>query len=141
MYQFSILEGNKVGDVLGNLKYYRYFNFFIVVFIVSVPFLQAFSVPIPGSYAIKIDDDSAIDSAILILQDNTPNINVIEYDSLKYHLFLHRIIQPIVWIGHGSTQGIQINNKLQSWSDFSKDVVSTPGIDVILSCNSYEIIK
>ncbi|MGC9779404.1 MAG: hypothetical protein HZR80_09205 [Candidatus Heimdallarchaeota archaeon] len=87
---------------------------FIIAMMVSIPFIHAFSTFVPGMVAIQLDKDDAIINASETLQENIPEISVIEYGSFKYHLMAHRIIQPLVWIGHGDEVGITINEERQS---------------------------
>ncbi len=113
---------------------------FVMVIMASVPFIQAFSTFVPGTFVIHLDREDAIDSASNTLRENIPELNILEYGSLKYQLLAHRIIQPLIWIGHGNKEGICINNELSSWEDFSKDLQYTPSKDVVLSCYSQQVI-
>ena len=113
---------------------------FVMVIMASVPFIQAFSTFVPGTFAIHLDRDDAIATASNTLRENIPEMNILEYGSLRYQLLAHRIIQPLIWIGHGNKDGITINNELSSWEEFSKDLQYTPGKDVVLSCYSQEVI-
>ncbi len=114
---------------------------FVMVIMASVPFIQAFSTFVPGTFAIHLDRDDAITTASNTLLENIPEMHILEYGSLKYQLLAHRIIQPLIWIGHGNKEGITINNALSSWEEFSEDLQHSHSFDVVLSCFSKEIIK
>ncbi|MGC9781298.1 MAG: hypothetical protein HZR80_18800 [Candidatus Heimdallarchaeota archaeon] len=106
-----------------------------------MPFVQSFSTFVPGMYAIELDRDGSITNAVDTLKENVPNINIIEYGSAK-HLFLsHRIIEPIVWIGHGDKEGISTTTGKLSWLSFSKELFISPSIDIVLSCHSGELVS
>ncbi len=109
--------------------------------VLSMPFVQSFSTFVPGMYAIELDRDGSITNAVDTLKENVPNINIIEYRSAK-HLFLpHRIIEPIVWIGHGDKEGISTTDEKLSWLSFSKELFMSPSIDIVLSCHSSELVS
>lgn len=112
----------------------------VMVIMASVPFIQAFSTFVPGTFAIHLDREDAITTASNTLKENIPELNILEYGSLKYKLFAHRIFQPLIWIGHGNKEGITISNAVSSWVEFSKDLQYSHGVDVVLSCYSQEVI-
>lgn len=103
--------------------------------------IPALSSYIPGLYAIQLDKDQSITNASEILQEKISNLNIIEYGSFKQRLLSHRIIEPIIWIGHGDKEGINTINGKLTWQYFSKDLFFTPSKDIILSCYSSEILK
>lgn len=108
--------------------------------IVSMPFLQAFSTAVPGEYVIQLERDKTITKTMDTLQDNIPQLSSITYGSWKYLLLAHRIVEPLVWIGHGDKEGINTFHGKLSWERFSHDVVLSPSMDIILSCYSQELI-
>ncbi len=112
-----------------------------MIIMASVPFIQAFSTFVPGTFAIHLDREEAITTASNTLKESIPEMHILEYGSLRYQLLAHRIIQPLIWIGHGQKEGITINNALSSWEEFSEDLQHSHGFDIILSCFSKEIIK
>jgi hypothetical protein len=115
--------------------------FVIVVFtVLSIPFTQSLIQSVPGVYAVKLDNDENILVAEQTLKSNIKGISILDYDSLKFHLISHRIIQPMIWIGHGEKEGIAISDVLTTWSDFSKNLHQSRSLDIILSCYSTEII-
>ncbi|RLI71948.1 hypothetical protein DRO91_05050 [Candidatus Heimdallarchaeota archaeon] len=113
----------------------------MVMLMITVPFVQAFSTFVPGIFAIHLDrEDKAITSASNALQEHIPELTILEYGSFKYWLFAHRSVQPLIWIGHGNKGGITIKNKLTPWGRFANEVVLSSSIDIILSCYSRELI-
>jgi hypothetical protein len=56
-------------------------------------------------------------------------------------LTIHRTFKQIVWVSHGSKDGIATQNGLMTWKDFSHRVDRTPGRDIVLACKSSEIYK
>lgn len=113
----------------------------VIAVIFSIPFYQALSTSVPGTIAIQLGEDESINCATRTLQNNLPGISIIEYNSFKYHLISHRVVQPIIWIGHGTQEGILANNALMKWTQFSEKIKQSRSLDIILSCYSSEIIQ
>ncbi len=68
----------------------------ICVIVVGIPLVQALSTNVPGRYIIQMGNDQTINHAIDTIQEEVPDISTISYGSLKYHLLLHRIMEPLV---------------------------------------------
>ena len=108
---------------------------------VSMPFVQAFSTAAPGRYVIYLDKDQSITQAMATIQEKIPDINRIAYGSTKYHLLSHRIIEPLVWVGHGDKEGINSVEGKITWEALANDLLLTPTKDIVLACYSSEILK
>lgn len=113
----------------------------VITVIFSIPFYHALSTSVPGTIAIQLGEDESINCATRTLQNNLPGISIIKYDSFKYHLISHRVLQPIIWIGHGNQEGIIANNELMKWTQFSEKIMQSRSLDIILSCYSSQIIQ
>jgi hypothetical protein len=115
--------------------------FVLIAFtVLSIPFTQSLIMSVPGIYAVKLDSDENILVAEQTLKNNIKGISFLEYGSIKFQLRSHRVIQPIIWIGHGEKDGIAINGVLTPWLDFSKNIQQSISRDIVLSCYSIEII-
>ncbi|MCF2144472.1 MAG: hypothetical protein K9W42_12295 [Candidatus Heimdallarchaeota archaeon] len=114
---------------------------FVISIIVGMTITTALSNPVPGIFAIQLENNDSINSASEVLKRNIPGISIIEYKSLKYDLIAHRIITPSIWIGHGDVQGIATENELLSWDDFSKEISITPAKDIVLACHSNKLLE
>ncbi|MHA1464785.1 MAG: hypothetical protein ACTSQ2_06825 [Candidatus Heimdallarchaeaceae archaeon] len=88
-----------------------------------------------------MDDDNTVKLAIQTLNENIPQITFIKSKSLKYNLRIHRFIEPVVWVGHGDKEGIENFNSKTSWKVFSQEIKRTSSIDIVLACNSNELIR
>lgn len=124
-------------------KHVRLFSLILIIssLISSVIFIQALSTSVPGTIVVQLDEDASIKSASRVLQENVKGISLLKYNSFKFLLISNRILQPIIWIGHGSTKGISINKELITWNDFSNEIEKSRSKDIILSCHSNEIIQ
>ena len=103
--------------------------------------VAALSNPVPGTFAIQLENDNSINNASEVLKSNIPGISIIEYKSLKYDLIAHRIITPTIWIGHGDEEGIATKEELISWEDFSEEISVTPANDIVLACHSSNLLE
>ncbi len=124
-------------------KHVRLFSLILIIssLISSVIFIQALSTSVPGTIVVQLDEDASIKSASRVLQENVKGISILKYNSFKFLLISNRILQPIIWIGHGSIKGISINKELIKWNDFSNEIEKSRSKDIILSCHSNEIIQ
>ncbi len=109
--------------------------------IVCIPFVQALSIAVPGRYVISLEKDEAITKAINTIQDEVPDINNIAYGSVRYYLLSNRIIEPLVWVGHGNEDGINSVKGKITWESFAQDILASPASDIVLSCYSSELYK
>lgn len=131
----------KVGNLLF-FKYYRKIGILTIICLISsILFIQALTTSVPGTIAIQLDRDDTVISTSKTLQENVPGISIIDYDSFKFHLVSQRVLQPIVWIGHGNEEGISTNNELITWTAFSQEIERSQSQDIVLSCHSDEIIQ
>ncbi|MCF2136231.1 MAG: hypothetical protein K9W43_03240 [Candidatus Thorarchaeota archaeon] len=83
--------------------------------------------------------DRTVNTAVQTIVANDPHVRVVEYESLEYALTIHRTVGRVVWVSHGSEQGILAGHHAISWDTFSDRVELTPGYDIILACNSNSI--
>lgn len=114
----------------------------ICLLLVPSPSIIAFSQPINQSVIVRMDkNDIAIDTAVQNIIQDQPDIIVVDYLSLKYALIISRALGPVIWVGHGSDQGIMTHKGLLSWEKSAGLVQDTSNTDIMLSCNSYNIKK
>ena len=106
-----------------------------------MPIFQAFSTAVSGRYVIYLDKDETITQAMDTIQEQIPDISSIAYGSARYYLLSHRIIKPLVWIGHGDQEGINTAKEKLSWGKFAQEVEASPTVDIVLSCYSSELQK
>lgn len=103
--------------------------------------LSAFTIQIPSVVVVKMDDDTSIDRSITTLKKNIPNVVVVEYQSFEFALKIGRTPNPVIWVGHGDTSGINTYKKMLSWEELAKKLLITPATDIILSCYSSTILE
>jgi hypothetical protein len=87
----------------------------LISIVVSFSFVQSFSSVLPGNYIIELDSDETISNAISTIKKNVPKTAVVKYGSLKHLLISHRIVNPLIWIGHGNKEGINSQQDLIPW--------------------------
>jgi hypothetical protein len=94
---------------------------------------------IPSDAVVVMYDDSTVKDGINAITSYDENILVIKYGSIEYALMMHRIIGTVVWISHGSEDGIALESKTLSWEDFVSNIHLTSGKDVVLACESDQV--
>ncbi|MBN1330663.1 MAG: hypothetical protein JXA54_14410 [Candidatus Heimdallarchaeota archaeon] len=110
-------------------------------FVVSMPYVQAFSTAAPGRYVIYLEEDQSITQTLVTMKEQMPDISSIAYGSVKYQLLVHRITEPLVWVGHGDKEGINTAQGKLSWGRFAQEVKRSPMMDIVLSCYSSELLE
>ncbi len=80
--------------------------------------------------------DSAVSTAVRTITANVPDVRVVEYGSPEYALMIHRVLGRVVWVSHGSDEGILAGSQVLSWQAFSSRTEITPGKDIVLACHS-----
>ncbi len=109
----------------------------ILILIIFSPLLiMPLSTPILSNVVIVMHEDDATDLTLDTLRVNIPNLQVISYGSPMYYLSIFRLMNPILWLSHGTEEGILAGVDIISWRDFSRIVEMTPSNDVILACES-----
>ncbi|MHA1687174.1 MAG: hypothetical protein ACTSYD_12350 [Candidatus Heimdallarchaeaceae archaeon] len=116
-------------------------TFILCAIILCIPFVQAFSIAVPGRYVISLEKDQVISKAIDTIHDQVPDIKEITYGSIRYYLLSNRIIEPLVWVGHGNDDGINSAEGKITWESFAQDISASPASDIVLSCYSSELYK
>jgi hypothetical protein len=120
----------------------KYIKCSLLVLVVLSPLLLIpLSVPIAENAVIVMHEDEATELAISTLRNKIPNIQVIDYGSLQYHLTVSRLIRPTIWLSHGNEEGILLDSHIISWEDFSHLTRITPSNDIILACESANIYE
>ena len=101
--------------------------------------IMPLSSPVLSNLVVRMSDDVSTEQAITTLERNTQNLVVVDYGSLEYFLMIGRAVETVVWVSHGSDQGILVGNSVMSWQRFSQDIKMTPARDVVLACDSSEL--
>jgi hypothetical protein len=102
---------------------------------------QGLSQPITSRVIVKMDDSPGVNLAAETLAQNVPNTLIVDYNSLAYHLVIWRAYGEVVWIGHGSQQGISTVQGILTWQEFAVQVKTAPSRDFILACDSNAILS
>jgi len=124
------------------MKKNHIFTILISLILITSTMVTVYSQPINSSLIVYMESgDSTINLAIENIKQNYHNVIIVEYESLHYALVLSRVLGPVIWIGHGNEEGIQIDNHIISWKEASELVDITKGKDIFLSCNSYKILE
>ncbi|MFW9832790.1 MAG: hypothetical protein ACFFEK_02250 [Candidatus Thorarchaeota archaeon] len=101
--------------------------------------IMPLSSPVLANLVVRMSDDVSTEQAITTLECNTQNLVVVDYGSLEYFLMIGRAVETVIWVSHGSDQGILVGNSVMSWQRFSYDIKMTPSRDVVLACDSSEL--
>ena len=113
----------------------------LIVLIMSMSVITAITSPVMGVTIVKMGDNNAIDKSILAIREDVPNPYILEYSSLEFSLRISHCFGPVIWIGHGNDQGISTDNLQMSWVEFASNIEKTPSKDIVLSCDSKNLIK
>ena len=119
----------------------KFIGFSLLLLTITMILLPALMTPIPTVLAIEMNKDFAVEQTSTTLSQNIPGAISIEYDSFKYHLLAWRTLKPVIWISHGSEEGVLIQGEIKNWSDVENLVRMTPNKDILLACHSDEILK
>jgi hypothetical protein len=110
-----------------------------ILIIMSPMVLVPLGTLIPSDAVVVMYDDSTVRDGINAITSYDENILVLEYGSIEYALMIHRIIGTVVWVSHGSENGIALESKTLSWENFVSNIHLTSGKDVVLACESDQI--
>jgi hypothetical protein len=111
-----------------------------VIIVISMPLvIMPLSSPVLSNVVVRMSDDVSTEQAISTLECNTQGLMVVDYGSLEYFLLINRVAGIVVWVSHGSDQGILVDNNVMSWERFSQDIRMTPSKDVVLACDSSKL--
>jgi hypothetical protein len=112
----------------------------IALFVFCTTIEYGLTAPITNPIVVKMDNSPAVNTATETLQENTPGAAVVDYNSLAYDLDMWRAYGGVIWVGHGSQQGVETQQGSLSWKDLAAKVEDTPSKDVILTCYSAAIL-
>ncbi|MCF2138293.1 MAG: hypothetical protein K9W43_13760 [Candidatus Thorarchaeota archaeon] len=99
------------------------------------------SAPVVSDVVVVMHHNRAVNTAVRTITANDPSVQVVEYGSLEYALTIHRTAGRVVWVSHGSKDGILAGSQVLSWRAFSDMIEMTPGNDIVLACDSNEITQ
>lgn len=134
-----------------NMRWVRYFSkttfsvsgraqyLFLVMLFVSPMVIMPLSTPVMSDMIVVMHHDDAVHTAVRTITDNVHNVRVIEYNSLEYVFTIHRVVGRVVWVSHGSDNGINTNDETIPWEEFSHNIHITPNRDIVIACHSANI--
>jgi len=102
---------------------------------------QGLSQPITSRVIVKMDNSYSVNLASGTLKENMPDAMIVDYNSPAYFLVIWRAYGGVVWVGHGSQEGVNTEQGLLSWETLAARVESTPSKDVVLACYSAAILS
>ena len=112
----------------------------LVFLSISIVLIPALLSPVLGAVVVRMENDEIIADSISILESNFNKLKIIDYNTLEYAIKISRTTGPVIWVGHGSMEGIQTADKSISWIDFSSCIRNTPSSDIVLSCYSSNLV-
>ncbi|MCF2138415.1 MAG: hypothetical protein K9W43_14380 [Candidatus Thorarchaeota archaeon] len=113
----------------------------LVIAVLSPLWVMPLSAPVVSDVVVVMYHDSAVNTAVRTIVANDPHVRVVEYESLEYALTIHRTAGRVVWVSHGSKQGILAGSQVLSWRTFSGRTQMTPGKDIVLACDSTALYR
>ncbi|MHA1853368.1 MAG: hypothetical protein ACTSUF_07635 [Candidatus Heimdallarchaeaceae archaeon] len=123
-----------------NINHTRRIAIVIGLLCLSMLLVQPFSIAVPNVLAVQLDHSESVNKSITTLKSNIPNVVVVKYNSFDYYKLFGRTIGPVIWISHGSKDGVLINGNLKSWSVLAHSIQKTPNKDIVLACHSGYLI-
>ncbi|MHA1772218.1 MAG: hypothetical protein ACTSYL_01030 [Candidatus Thorarchaeota archaeon] len=94
------------------------------------------SAPMVSDVVVVMHHDRAVNTAVHTITANDPQVQVVEYGSLEYALTIHRTVGRVVWVSHGSEDGILAGTDIIPWRSFGRVLDVHPGLDLVLACDS-----
>jgi len=114
----------------------------IVAFLVYFSTVQCgLSSPITTPLVVKMDNSSGVNIAADTLKENIPSTLIVDYSSPAYYLAIWRAYAGVIWVGHGSQEGVQTQQGLLAWDALAARVEATPSKDMVLACYSAAILS
>ena len=97
--------------------------------------------PESNPVVVLLDHDPATMAAIHNIRYSVPNLLVVDYHSLSQILTFMKNPSTVIWLSHGSKEGVLLNSKLMSWKELAQSVNTAPGINkIVFTCNSAFIV-
>jgi hypothetical protein len=112
----------------------------ICVVFASTSFIGALSTPLANTIIVSFGHTEAETAAIDILHEEIPNAINVDFGGFQYNLLKMRAIGPVIYVGHGNTQGIQNGKTVVSAERMACEVKSCASSEIfIIACNSENI--
>lgn len=99
------------------------------------------SSPVLVPVVVKMDNSPGVNISVDTVKENNPNSVVVDYNSLAYLFIIGRAYGGVVWVGHGSQEGVQTQQGMETWQALAAKVEVAPSKDIILACYSAEILN
>ncbi len=84
----------------------------VMIVMVSPLWVMPLSTPVMADVVVVMHRDSAVNTAVRTITENAPDVRVVEYGSLEYALTISRTVGRVVWVSHGSEEGILAEERL-----------------------------
>ena len=111
----------------------------LMIVMVSPLWVMPLSSPVVSDVVVVMHHDSAVSTAVRTITANVPDVRVVEYGSPEYALMIHRVLGRVVWVSHGSDEGVLAGSHVLGWRALGDRVMMTPGKDIVLACGSIVI--
>ena len=113
------------------------FLLFVVVSMVCFSPLMAVMGTEKDTVIVQLSNDQAVTTSTNVILENTPNALVVQYGSFQAYLAMVSPIKNLIIIGHGSEEGVIVQDDLTSWENYA-DIVDHMGAreKVLLNCES-----
>ncbi len=134
-----LMLGLEVGIMKREVARNRIVILSTILIVVSPMVLMPLGTLIPSDAVIVMHNDSTVRNSINAITSYGENVLVLEYGSIEYALMIHRIVGTVVWVSHGSENGIAVERGILSWENFVSNIHLTSGKDVVLACDSDQI--
>ncbi|MFX1481831.1 MAG: hypothetical protein ACFFCP_01435 [Promethearchaeota archaeon] len=109
----------------------------ISILIVMTAFTVVLLQPMNATVVVTFGNSDAEYLAVSTLTQNIDNVAVVRYGTIEYNLAKLRCSESIIFVGHGSEDGISSKSGLVRDTSIAQDIRSTSASNIyVLACNS-----
>jgi len=114
----------------------------IVLIVLSMTLIPALTSPITSPVIVVLSGDEPIIYTANKISELLQKAIIVKKNNIFENLILMRAVGEVIYVGHGTQQGIKIRSNVVSWEKFAKEIHHVPSKTIyVAACYSENLAK
>lgn len=114
----------------------------IVLIVLSMTLIPALTSPITSPVIVVLSGDEPVIYTANKISELLQNAIIVKKNNIFENLILMRAVGEVIYVGHGTQQGIKVGGNIVSWENFAKEIHRFPSKTIyVAACYSENLAK
>ncbi|MHA1583415.1 MAG: hypothetical protein ACTSYM_13085 [Candidatus Baldrarchaeia archaeon] len=114
----------------------------IVLIVLSMTLIPALTSPVASPVIVVLSGDEPVMYTANKIGELLQNAMIVEKNSMFGTLILMRAVGEVIYVGHGTQQGIKVGGNIVGWENFAKEIRHIPSKTIyVAACYSENLAK